>query len=76
MADISFNPALVQKNLAGVDYPADKDTLIETAQQHNAPEEVIDWLDALPEREYTSPSDVMAELGDQETDSSSEYDAD
>lgn len=67
MADIAFNPALIQKNLSGINYPASRDTLIKTAHSHRAPDEVHEWLNDLPEREYISPADVMHELSEQKS---------
>ena len=67
MADTSFNPALVQKSLGGLNYPASRDELVESARDNGAEDQVCEWLEALPEREYQSPADVMRALGEQET---------
>ena len=50
--------AQVQAYLRGVDYPASKDQLIQTAENQCAPDTVIDLLRQIPEKEYASPPDV------------------
>lgn len=66
MANESMNPITVQKHLHGVDYPASKEDLIKTAEAQNAPQEVIDMLQRLPDVEYETPADLMKEAGAQE----------
>jgi len=61
MAKIS--PILVQKNLKGTKYPADKNQLIEMAQKNNAPNQVMDVLNQIPSGQYTSPAQVMKAIG-------------
>jgi len=61
MAKIS--PILVQKNLKGTRYPADKNQLIEMAQKNNAPSQVMDVLNQIPSGQYTSPAQVMKAIG-------------
>ena len=61
MATVS--PAEVQKNLAGVEYPASKEELIQVAQREGASEEVLGALENIEDREYQSPTDVMEEFG-------------
>lgn len=61
MAKIS--PVLVQKNLKGARYPANKDLLIQIAQKNNAPSEVMDVLNQIPAQEYASPAQVMKAIG-------------
>ncbi|MBX4192533.1 DUF2795 domain-containing protein, partial [Candidatus Parcubacteria bacterium] len=36
MADVKFNVAEVTKNLKGVEFPADKNQILETAQENGA----------------------------------------
>jgi hypothetical protein len=55
----------VQKALKGVSYPADKDTLLETARSNGADEEVIDALTALADQEYGSPAEVSKGVGNE-----------
>lgn len=56
-------PVNVQQYLAGVDYPATKQDLIDAASDNDAPQEVIEALSGVAEKEYGSAADVSAELG-------------
>ncbi|MEA5577261.1 DUF2795 domain-containing protein [Anabaena sp. UHCC 0451] len=59
------NPVEVQKHLKGVDYPADKQVLIEQAKKQGADREVISLLDKLPEdEEYDNPADLNKAIGE------------
>ncbi len=53
----------VQKYLAGVDYPATKQDLIDIASDNSAPQEVIEILSGIDEKEYDSVSNVSKEVG-------------
>ncbi|HLI36464.1 MAG TPA: DUF2795 domain-containing protein [Streptosporangiaceae bacterium] len=48
----------VQKFLAGVDYPATKEQLIEHARGRKADGEALRALDSIPDREYDGPNAV------------------
>jgi hypothetical protein len=48
----------VQKHLAGMHYPAEKAELLDTAREHDAPDDVIALLEAIEERTYESPAEV------------------
>ncbi|MDR5733505.1 DUF2795 domain-containing protein [Caballeronia sp. LZ025] len=56
----------MQKALKGIDYPADKQTLLDTARSNGASEEVTNALDALPEQEFDSPAAVSKAVGQEE----------
>ena len=58
------NPIDVQRYLGGVDYPASKETLVETARGGGADDEVLDALESLPDRDYDSPTDVTSAVAD------------
>ena len=57
-----FNPIEVQRYLGGIDYPASKQTIIETAEDSGAGDDVLEALERLPERDYDDPTDVSSEL--------------
>lgn len=57
------SPAIVEKYLAGMHYPAERDKLISNAQNKDAPEDVMDLLNKLPEKTYVSPIDITKEIG-------------
>jgi hypothetical protein len=56
------NPIQMQKFLGGVDYPCDRDGLVEHAQSKGADDEVLQHLRALPDRSYDGPNAVSAEF--------------
>lgn len=59
------NPVEVQKNLKGVDYPADKQELIQHAKQHGANQDVISLLEQLPDKQqFENPTDLNKALGE------------
>ena len=57
------SPVQVQKFLRGVDYPASKEQLIESAQEEGADEQTLELLGSLPDRQYESPISVSQDLG-------------
>ena len=62
---MAVNPIQLQKYLGGVDYPADKKTLVERAREQGADDNVIDTLQNLPRDELHSPNDVSEAVGEQ-----------
>ena len=52
----------VEKYLKGVDYPATKQDLIDAASDNDAPDEVMDALNRIADKEYDSPADVSKEV--------------
>jgi hypothetical protein len=57
MAD--FNPIEMQKYLKGVDYPASKDDLVSTAQDHGAPGEIVEQLKGMSKDSFDGPNAVV-----------------
>src|SRR5579863_654926 len=57
-------PANVQKYLKGVDYPAKKQELVETAKKNGAPQEVVQVIQQFPNKEFGGPQDVIKAYGD------------
>ena len=60
MADI--NPIHLQKALKGATYPATKDSLVATAKDNGADDEVMTFLNDLPDREFGGPNGVTKEI--------------
>ena len=52
------NPIQMQKFLSGVDYPADRDSLVEHARSQGADDAVLDQLKTMPDRQYDGPNAV------------------
>lgn len=57
------SPIQVQKYLGGIDYPASKDQILDTAKNSDADDAVLNALQNIPDKSYDSPTDVSAELG-------------
>ncbi|AKH38095.1 MULTISPECIES: DUF2795 domain-containing protein [Nitrosomonas] len=57
------NPIQVQKYLSGMDYPADKDEIIDHAKDQGADNDVVQILQQLPERDYKTAADVSKAIG-------------
>jgi hypothetical protein len=60
---MSVNPIQLQKFLGGVDYPADKRTLIQRARDNGADDNVLRTLEDLPADRFNSPNDVSEAFG-------------
>ena len=57
------NPVQIQKFLGGIDYPADKATLVAKAKEKGADENVLHALSQLGAKRYNSPNDVSEGIG-------------
>jgi len=51
--------------IKGIDFPQDKNGLMEAARRNNAPESFIEELQKLPEKTYHTAADVGREIGKQ-----------
>jgi hypothetical protein len=63
MADTP-NPIQIQKFLGGVDYPASCDALLSKAKDSGADSNVMQALEAIPDKEYDSPTAVSSAVSD------------
>jgi hypothetical protein len=52
----------IQKFLSGLDYPADKQDLIDRAEENGADMQTVAALEKIPEREYENPVEVSREV--------------
>jgi len=50
--------------LSEVEYPISRDELADAAAEADAPADAINFLRSLPDRIYTSPTDVLREFGE------------
>lgn len=53
------NPIGLQKALAGAQYPADKEELVDLARKNGADDDIIDALGKLPSGEVSGPDQVQ-----------------
>jgi hypothetical protein len=60
---MDVNPIEVQRYLGGIDYPAAKADVVATAESNDAPDEIIEALQAMDEEEFDGPDEVQAALG-------------
>jgi hypothetical protein len=58
-----MNPIQVQKFLGGLDYPTDRNSIVERARQRGADTDVIQTLQSLPRDDFNSPNDVSEAIG-------------
>jgi hypothetical protein len=58
------NPIQIQKFLGGVDYPASREALLSKAKDSGADSNVIQALEAIPDKEYDSPTAVSSAVSD------------
>jgi Protein of unknown function (DUF2795) len=64
---IGENPARSPAaQLQGVDYPATRDEIVQTAADNDAPAEVINFLKSLPKRRYDSYEAVLRDFAEAE----------
>lgn len=56
------NPTQIQKFLGGMEYPAGKNQVIDHARGKDAPNDILEVLKQLPEREYEGPTGIIEEL--------------
>ena len=59
---MAFEAEDARQYLRGVDYPANKEHLISTAEDNDAPDELLDRIGTLGRPEYSEEEDVIAEL--------------
>lgn len=55
-------PIELQKYLGGVDYPASKDELVQTARDNGAPDDVVSALESSGEDSFDGPTAVSSAL--------------
>ena len=60
---LNVNPIEVQKHLGGVDYPATRDELADTARRNGAGDDVVRAISGLRDEEFGGPDTVMERLG-------------
>jgi hypothetical protein len=57
-------PVNVSRFLKGIDFPVEKEQLVQQAQQNQADREVINLIQRLEDKEYDSIADVMKGFDD------------
>jgi hypothetical protein len=54
--------AQLQQYLRGVDYPADKQDMIDAARSNSAPDDFMSFMNRLPDKTYNRPTEVEQEF--------------
>ena len=57
------SPSNILHHLKGVDFPANRQNLIEQAQKNNAEGDIVDILRQMPDTQYQSMADVLKGVG-------------
>ena len=57
------NPVQIQKFLGGLDYPVEKEEILEKARSEGADDRVMEALESIPDRTYESPISISREVG-------------
>lgn len=59
-----INPIQLQKHLKGVSYPASKQDILSKAKENGGDDNVRSVLEALPDKQYSRPTDVTSAVKD------------
>ena len=57
------SPANIAHSLKGIDFPANKQDLVEHARKNHAENAVLEILTQMPEQDYHTMADVMKGVG-------------
>jgi hypothetical protein len=63
MKTSNISASQVTTFLKGINFPADKQKILDTAKSKGAPDMVVQWLNKLPEKQYSSTAEVEQEFG-------------
>lgn len=59
---MGFDPDDAQRYVDGVDYPASKETMLSTAQENGAPDELVELIAGIPLGEFSGLEEFMNHL--------------
>lgn len=60
---MGVSAVVIQEFLRGMDYPSKRDGILDKARRNNAPDDVMDILNQLPDKDYNSAVDVSKAVG-------------
>ncbi len=55
--------ATVSEYLKGLHFPASKDQIVQYAQEHKAPELIVEALEKIPDQQYENAEKAVEEAG-------------
>ncbi len=61
--EATHSPTDVTKYLKGVDFPAKRADLVQTAKHNHADQQVMKAIEAMPDHEYHTMADIMKGFG-------------
>jgi hypothetical protein len=56
------NPDQIMKLAKGIKFPSSKNELVNSFKNNNAPKEIISVIEKLPDKNYSSPQDLLSAL--------------
>lgn len=59
----NVSAAQFARYMKSINFPADRDTIIQTARSNGAPENVMQYFNKLPSRQYNRANEVEQEFG-------------
>lgn len=57
------SPIKIARYLGGIDFPANRQNLVDHARANKADEQVLDILKRMPDKEYRNMADVTKSMG-------------
>ena len=60
---VKVSPAVVEKSIKGIKFPASKQDLLQQAESNNATEDVLNILENVPDKQFNSPVDISIAIG-------------
>ena len=60
------SPSNIAHHLKGIHFPVNRQDLVNKARDNNAPQDVIDVLEQMPDRQYTNMAEMMKGVGEAE----------
>lgn len=62
------SPANISHHLKGIDFPANKQDLIQQAEKNGAKDDILDVIDNMPDNKFENMADVMKAYGEAQSD--------
>lgn len=60
----NVSAAEIEKYISGIDFPCDREALIERARGNKAPREVLEIMEQFSAQDYNSPIDVSRQMSE------------
>ncbi len=59
----NINASQITTYLKDINFPADKQKIVDMAKSKGAPENIVQWLNRLPDKQYSSTNEIEKEFG-------------